>query len=133
VTNWPRSAWLDSCPELLDLVGTDLSQRGHARVGRQALAVESVLRCGVLKQYRQLSYLELEFMLMDSRSFAHFARLEPLRMPRFSTLQAAVSPIRAETWEALNQTFLKSALSERVEQAAWVRFDATVTETGTRR
>jgi transposase, IS5 family len=123
------SAWLDSRPELLDLVGTDLSPKGHVRVGRQALSVESVLRCGILKQYRQVSYRELEFLLKDSRSFAHFTRLDPLKMPRFSTLQSAISRIRAETWEALNRALLKSAASERLEQAAWVRFDATVTET----
>jgi len=33
------------------------------------MSVESVLRCGLLKQHRQLSYKELAFHLMDSASF----------------------------------------------------------------
>lgn len=123
------SAWLDGAPALLDLVRADLSPKGHATVGRQALSVESVLRCGILKQYRQVSYRELEFLLKDSRSFAHFVRLDPLTVPRFSTLQSAISRIRAETWEALNRALLKSARAERVEAAKQIRFDATVTET----
>lgn len=123
------SSWLDSQPELLNLVAADLSPNGASGLGRQALPVESVLRCGILKQYRQASYRELEFLLKDSRSFAHFTRLDPLRMPRCSTLQSAISRIRSETWEALNQALLSSAQGKRVEKAEQIRFDATVTET----
>jgi IS5 family transposase len=123
------SGWLDAHPRLLALVASDLSPGGRSRLGRQALPVELVLRCAILKQYRQVSYRELEFLLKDSRSFAHFVRLGSLRVPRFSTLQSAVSRIRAETWEALNQALLTSARSEGVESAQQIRFDATVTET----
>jgi hypothetical protein len=43
--------------------------------GRRGLPAEAVLRCAVLKQYRQLSYEELAFHLEDSASFRAFARL----------------------------------------------------------
>ena len=43
--------------------------------GRRGLSAESVLRCAVLKQHRQLSYEELAFYLQDSASFQAFARL----------------------------------------------------------
>ena len=48
---------------------------------RDGLPAESVLRCALLKQYRQLSYQELAFHLSDSASFRAFARL-PLRARR---------------------------------------------------
>lgn len=98
------SAWLDQHPQMLELVAADLIPEDQdSERGREALPVEAVLRCGILKQYRQVSYRELEFLLKDSRSFAHFARLDPLNnLPRFTTLQSAISQIRAETWEALN-------------------------------
>lgn len=123
------SSWLDTQPELLALVESDLSPQGRSRLGRQGLPVESVLRCAVLKQYRQVSYRELEFLLKDSRSFAHFVRLDPWKVPRFSTLQSSISRIGAETWEALNRALLKSAQIDGVESAQQIRFDATVTET----
>lgn len=124
------SAWLDQHPEVLELVAADLIPEDQDRErGRSALPVEAVLRCGILKQYRQVSYRELEFLLKDSRSFARFVRLDPLRIPCFSTLQSAISRIRAETWEALNQALLVSASAMKVEKAERIRFDATVVET----
>jgi IS5 family transposase len=46
-----------------------------AETGRRGLPAESVLRCALLKQQRQLSYEELAFHLEDSASFRAFARL----------------------------------------------------------
>lgn len=124
------STWLDQHPQVLGLVAADLIAEDQGRDrGRSALPVEAVLRCGILKQYRQVSYRELEFLLKDSRSMVHFARLDPLSIPRFSTLQSAISRVRAETWEALNQALLKSASAKKVEKAEQVRFDATVVQT----
>jgi IS5 family transposase len=49
------SGWLDEHPGLVDLVAEDLRRGGVKQTGRQGLAAESVLRCAVLKQHRQLS------------------------------------------------------------------------------
>ena len=69
------SQWLDEHPALISLVADDLRRRGVKETGRQGLPAESVLRCGLLKQHRQLSYEELAFHLEDSASFRAFARL----------------------------------------------------------
>ena len=69
------SAWLDEQVWLLALVAGDLRRRGVKETGRQGLPAESVLRCALLKQHRQLSYEELAFHLEDSASFRAFARL----------------------------------------------------------
>jgi IS5 family transposase len=45
------SGWLDAHPRLLALVASDLSPGGRSRLGRQALPVELVLRCAILKQW----------------------------------------------------------------------------------
>ena len=73
---------------------------GSRRPGGQGLPAESVLRCAVLKQHRQLSYQELAFHLEDSASFRAFARLPWSWSPRKSVLHKTISAIRAETWEA---------------------------------
>jgi IS5 family transposase len=73
------SGWLDEHRQLLSLVSADLRRDGVRETGRRGLPAEAVLRCALLKQYRQLSYEELAFHLEDSVSFRAFARL-PLTM-----------------------------------------------------
>ena len=53
------SDWLDQHLDLLDWVAADVKQRNVEQTGRKGLTIESVLRCAILKQYRQLSYEDL--------------------------------------------------------------------------
>jgi transposase, IS5 family len=121
------SQWLDAHRDLLNLVTRDLSRHGVQQTGRQGLPAEAVLRCALLKQYRQLSYEELAFHLEDSASFRAFARLPWGWSPKKSVLHKTISALRAETWEMVNQMVLASARQERVESGKVVRVDSTVT------
>jgi IS5 family transposase len=121
------SQWLDHQPALFKLVATDLLRRGVKETGREGLPAESVLRCGLLKQHRQLSYEELAFHLEDSASFRAFARLPWSWTPKKSVLHKTISAIQAETWQAINQTLLQSARAEKVETGKVIRVDSTVT------
>ena len=121
------SQWLDEHRELIELVAEDLRRQGVKETGREGLPAESVLRCGLLKQHRQLSYEELAFHLEDSASFRAFARLPLSWTPKKSVLHKTISAIRAETWEAINRTLLPSARQEKVETGKVVRLDSTVT------
>ena len=69
------SDWLEAHPELLDLIAADLQCGGGSSCGRRGMTLESVLRCAILKQYRQVDYRTLAFYLRDSVSFIEFARL----------------------------------------------------------
>jgi IS5 family transposase len=108
------SQWLDGERELISLVATDLRQQEVRHTGRRGLPAESVLRCGLLKQQRQLSYEELAFHLEDSASFRAFARLPVTWTPKKSVLHHTIAAIRPETWEAVNQALLTSA-----KQTGW--------------
>jgi IS5 family transposase len=121
------SDWLDAHRALLGLVAADLRRDGVQETGRRGLPAEAVLRCALLKQYRQLSYQELAFHLEDSASFRAFARLPWSWSPRKSVLQKTISAIRLETWEAINRALLASARQARVEDGNVVRLDSTVT------
>src|SRR4051812_29429256 len=121
------STWLDEHPTLLGLVAADLRRDGVQETGRHGLPAEAVLRCALLKQYRQLSYEELAFHLEDSASFRAFARLPWGWSPRRSALHQTIGAIRAETWEAINRTLLGSARQEKVEDGSVVRLDSTAT------
>ena len=120
------SRWLDEHRELIGLTAEDLRRHGVKETGREGLPAESVLRCALLKQHRQLSYEELAFHLEDSASFRAFARLPLSWTPKKSALQGTISAIRAETWEAINRTLLISARQEKVEAGKVVRLDSTV-------
>jgi transposase, IS5 family len=121
------SQWLDEHRELIGLVAEDLRRDGVKETGRQGLSAESVLRCGLLKQHRQLSYEELAFHLEDSASFRAFARLPLSWTPKKAVLHMTISAIRFETWEAVNRILLASARQEKVETGKVVRLDSTVT------
>ena len=120
------SQWLDGQRPLVSLVAGDLRRQGIREPGRRGLPAETVLRCALLKQQRQLSYEELAFHLEDSASFRAFARLPLKWSPKKSVLHQTISAIGAQTWEAINQALLVSAQQEKLENGAMVRIDSTV-------
>ena len=120
------SQWLDGQRPLVSLVASDLRRQGVRETGRRGVPAETVLRCALLKQQRQLSYEELAFHLEDLASFRAFARL-PLRWsPKKSVLHHTISALRPQTWEAVNQALLVSAQQEKLESGGTVRIDSTV-------
>jgi transposase, IS5 family len=122
------SLWLDQHRPLLRLVSNDLRRDGVRETGRRGLPAEAVLRCALLKQYRQLSYEELAFHLEDSASFRAFARLPMGWTPKKAVLQKTISAITAASWEAINQAVVRNARQTKLEPAAMVRIDSTVTK-----
>ena len=120
------SQWLDQQRLLVSLVASDLRRGGLRETGRRGLPAETVLRCALLKQQRQLSYEELAFDLEDSASFRAFARLPLAWSPKKSVLHQTISAIRPETWEAVNRTLLVSAKQQKLESGVTVRIDSTV-------
>src|SRR5215218_5253403 len=121
------SQWLDEHRDLFAVVARDLCRDGIKATGRQGLPAEAVLRCAILKQYRQLSYQELAFHLEDSASFRAFARLPWSWSPQKSVLQKTISAVRAETSEQINRALLTSARATKLERGRVVRLDSTVT------
>jgi len=115
---------LDAHPVLLDVVAEDLGS--SAATGRCGLSAESALRCALLKQYRQLTYEELAFHLLDSASFQAFARLPQDWTPSKAALQANIATIRETTWQVINTQLLGSARQAGVERGTLWRVDSTV-------
>jgi len=123
------SDWLDAHPEILDWIAPELCGVGVKETGREGLSVESILRCAILKQHRQLSYEALAFYLEDSNSFQAFARLPLGLRPKKSVLQRGGSAIGDANWERINRLMLQDAKAQKVERGRMVRVDSTVTET----
>jgi IS5 family transposase len=121
------SQWLDEHRALLGLAVSDLRRHGIQETGRHGLPAEAVVRCALLKQYRQLSYEELAFHLEDSASFRAFARLPLSWSPSKSVLHKTISAISAASWETINRAVADSARQGKLESGAMVRIDSTVT------
>ena len=66
-------AILDANQDILTAVHEDLTE-GAMDCGSKGMSAERVLRCAVLKQYKQYSYRELWERLGDSFSFRWFTR-----------------------------------------------------------
>ena len=120
---------LDAIPRVLDVVYQDLVRSACPTTGREGMTADQVLRCALLKQYRQLTYEELAFHLEDSSSFRGFSRLDMGQYPCKSILQRNIKVLREETWETINQVILGYAKQEKVESGRKVRIDATAVET----
>ena len=119
---------LDANPEVLDPVYKDLTRESRSDTGRIGMTAEQVLRCAILKQYRNLTYEELEFHLEDSKSFRSFARLDMGQYPVSSVLQDNIKCISEGTWETINRTLIRSADKDKTEKGRKVRIDATAVE-----
>lgn len=120
---------LDATPKVVDLAYQDLVRSARPTTGREGMTAEQVLRCAILKQYRQLTYEELAFHLEDSDSFRGFSRLEMGQYPCKSILQENIKALREETWEAIHREIIGYAKEVKIETGRKVRIDATAVET----
>jgi transposase, IS5 family len=123
------SVILDTQPQVLDRVYKDLLRVRLADTGREGMSAEQVLRCAILKQYRNLTYEELAFHLEDSQSFRAFAKMRMGQYPSSSTLQENIKALSVESWEAVHQAILGYAESQGLEKGRTARIDSTVVET----
>jgi transposase, IS5 family len=120
---------LDANPCLMELVFQDLTTTSRPDTGRKGMTAEQVLRCAVLKQYRELTYEELAFHLEDSDAFRTFSRLEMGQYPSRSILQENIKAVREETWEAIHGEIIGYAQREKIETGRMIRVDSTAVET----
>jgi IS5 family transposase len=116
---------LDETPKVLDGVYQDLVGIKKSDSGRIGLTAEQVLRCGILKQHRNLTYEELAFHLQDSQAFRAFSRLELGQYPSGSTLQENIKALQEETWEQINRLVTGYGQKAGLENGRKVRLDST--------
>ncbi len=120
---------IDANPSVLDLVFEDLVKTKRQDTGREGMTAEQVLRCSILKQYRELTYEELAFHLEDSSAFRTFSRLEMGQYPCKSILQENIKSLTEETWEAIHSRIIDYAKDEGIEKGQKIRIDSTAVET----
>ena len=118
---------LDENPEILDCVHADLVSQKN-KTGCKGISAERVLRCAILKQYKQYPYRELVKRLNDSFFFRWFSRFHSDRIPHYTTLQKAIKQIGFETWDKINEILVQVSIARKIETGHAIRVDTTVTE-----
>jgi IS5 family transposase len=121
-------AILDEDPAFLAAAAQDL-QAGLDQTGAEGMAVEQVLRCAILYQFRCDSYRDLAGRLGSDYNFRQFSRFYGRPIPHFTSLEKAIKRIRPETWEKLNDLAIALAIKKKLEDGAKVRGDTTVAQT----
>jgi IS5 family transposase len=119
---------IDANPEIVSAVHADLTE-GSRDSGSHGISAERVLRCAVLKQYKQYSYRELQERITDGVSLRWFTRFYSAPIPHYTTLQKAIKSIKAETWQRINGVVVSYAKERKVEKGKSLRVDTTVVET----
>jgi IS5 family transposase len=122
------SKLLNENRQILDYVYDDLVALKDPETGRLGMTAEQVIRCAILKQYRNLTYEELAFHLVDSRSFRAFAKLEWGQKPAASTLQENIKSVSEATWETINRVIIEYAAKQDLEKGRTIRMDSTAVE-----
>jgi transposase, IS5 family len=120
---------LDANPNLTEIVYQDLTRTKRHDTGREGMNAEQVLRCAILKQYRQLTYEELSFHVEDSSAFRSFSRLQMGQYPSKSILHENIKSLSEETWEAIHLEIIDYAMKEKIETGEKIRIDSTAIET----
>jgi IS5 family transposase len=119
------SAILDANPAILKTVHAELTE-GSTDSGSHGMSAERILRCAVLKQYKQYSYRELRERLKDGVSLRWFTRFYSDPIPHYTTIQKAIKSIKADTWARINETLILYAQKIKVEKGKSLRVDTTV-------
>ncbi|MCA9756563.1 MAG: ISNCY family transposase [Candidatus Eisenbacteria bacterium] len=121
---------LSEMPSVLGTIQRELSRGHSARLGREGMTAEQVLRALILKQLNGYSYAELSFHLADSTTYRTFCRLGAFgSSPSRSTLQENFKKISPVTLQRLHEAILRAAEASGMEDGKTTRVDCTVTET----
>ena len=119
---------VEAHPEWLDAVIRDVGISENTETGRPGMTFESILRCGILKQFFNESYDDLVHFLGTHSCSIMFARLPAGYVPGRSTLQENIGAIKPETWEQIFRDIVNHAYKANVDDGSVARVDSTVTE-----
>jgi transposase, IS5 family len=123
--------WLLEDPDLLALSAQALASRspGSAKVGREGIAPDRLLRCVVLKHIKGWSYRELHRELRASLLYRRFTRFYEDPIPDFSNLCRAFALFGKEGTEQIHQRIVQQAKEAAIIAAKKLRTDTTAVET----
>ncbi len=121
---------LERRPDLLEHLSKDILSGSKANdFGRKDTpTVDQILRAAIYKEFKSLTYRELEYAQSDSRICAAFIRLDQRKPFSYQLWQKYISKIQHETLQYLLVELNKIAIEEGLEDLNAIRIDSTVIE-----
>lgn len=122
---------LEKNPELFLLLSGDVTAGCKlSEFGRKDTpTVEQVVRAAIYKEYKSMTYRELEYAQSDSRICSTFVNLTQDREYSFQVWQKYISKIKQESLQQLLTALNQIAILEGLEDLNAIRIDSTVIET----
>ena len=121
---------LEKRTELLDRLGNDivLGSKSNDFGRKDTPTVEQIIRAAIYKEFKSLTYRDLEYAQSDSRICAAFIKLDERKPYSFQLWQKYISKIKHETLQHLLVEINKIAIEEGLEDLNAIRTDSTVIE-----
>lgn len=117
-------------PELLKLLSADITAGlKESHFGRKDTpTVEQIVRAAIYKEYKGMTYRDLEYAQSDSRICETFIGFDKLRPFSFQVWQKYISKIKAESLQQFLVALNKIAVNQGLEAIEAIRTDSTVVE-----
>ncbi len=118
---------LNQHPEIYEMVKKDITMgEASSNLGRQDMpTVEQVVRAGIYKEMKNLTYRELEYAQHDSRMCSLFIKLDDRKPFSFKAYQKYISRISAESLNKVMIAINRIAMGEGLEDCKSIRTDST--------
>ena len=122
---------LETRPELIGLLRADIEQGcKKSHFGRKDIpTVEQVIRAAIYKEFKGLTYRDLEYAQSDSRICAAFIQIDERRPFSFQVWQKYISKVKVDSLQGFLVALNRIALEEGLEDLSAIRVDSTVIET----
>lgn len=121
---------LDQNPEMVRLLSNEISKGGKSSdFGRKDTpSVEQIVRAAIYKEFKSLTYRELEYSQSDSRICATFIKLDERKPYSFQVWQKYISKISKDSLQGFLVKLNQVAIAEGLEDLSAIRTDSTVIE-----
>lgn len=121
---------LDKRPDLFRLLSDDVTSGCSTNsFGRKDTpTVEQVVRAAIFKEFKSMTYRDLEYAQSDSRICTTFIKLEDKKPYSFQVWQKYISKIKVDSLQSLLVSLNQIAIEEGLEDLVAIRTDSTVIE-----
>lgn len=121
---------LDKRPDLLSLLQEDilLGSKTSDFGRKDTPTVEQVVRAAIYKEFKKLTYRDLEYAQSDSRICTTFIKLDERKPYSFQVWQKYISKVKQSSLQSFLVSLNKIAIEEGLEDLVSIRTDSTVIE-----
>lgn len=123
---------LDANPNIIKLVAPCFSNAHselRAKVGRDGMTLEQIVRAAIYKTHKRLHFRELSVHTEDSKKGRTFMKMEYNQYFSFQALQDNISKIDSKNLEKLHCAIVQYAIDLGVDNGQKVRTDSTAIKT----